>query len=583
MAVFHCDLTGIPGRFGVMDGVSEPMLAKSISAPLAVFSVLSNILMLAVPIHMMQVYDRVLVSGSTSTLLYITLITAFLLVLFGMSEAIRSRLAQRLSAAYVVERAEKLFNASCEGKTGKAQANQMLRNFNTVKMFIASKAHTSLYDLPFTPVFLVLLLLVHYQIGLITVAGALLLAGVSILNRSVNDADEQEASASNSEAINFASGIVARGEDIRAMGLMPALVERWGHMTGASLKAHERANARNSLFHGVSRATRQILQISIMAWGAFLVLEGDMSGGLIFAASLISGRALQPIEQLIGGWETLNRARAASSELEAFLAAAGQRADAVAQPSPSGRLELDHVSFEIAGVTILDDASIQLKAGEFLGIIGPSGAGKSTLARIIAGAVEPSSGSVILDGCSSDNWPERQWGESVGYVGQDLHLFTGTIAENIARMSVVPDEGRVVNVARVTGVHDLINSFPDGYMTKIGEGGIRLSGGQTQRIALARAIYTHPALLVLDEPNAHLDTVGEEQLYAILKQLKAEGVTIITVSQRGRLNELADRMVLLKDGKCTEIQKQKLRPATTPPQAAPVQVQKRPAASAGGA
>lgn len=537
------------------------MPAMGFSASLMIFSVLANILMLALPLHMMQVYDRVLVSGSMSTLLYITLIAAFALALFGMCEAIRSRLAQRLSAAYVVARAEGLFSASCRSSVSKAQANQMLRHFNTVKMFLASKAYTSLYDLPFTPVFLLLLLFVHYQIGLITMAGAALLAGVSVLNRKLNDKDQQEASTTNSDATNFASGIVARGEDIRAMGLMPALIERWGHMTGASLNAHERANARNAFFHGVSRSTRQILQISIMAWGAFLVLQGDMSGGLIFAASLISGRALQPIEQLIGGWENLNRARAASADLEDFLAEADQRTEAVTQPAPAGRLELDGVCFDIGEVRILDNISIRLRPGEFLGVVGPSGAGKSTLARIIAGAMAPSTGSVALDGCGQVNWPETQWGDCVGYVGQDLHLFPGSIAENIARMSADPDETRVVEAAKAAGVHDLINRLPDGYMTRIGDGALRLSGGQTQRIALARAIYTCPKLLVLDEPNAHLDAAGEEQLFAALKQLKDDGVTIISISQRGRLNELADRLVLLKEGTCSELEKRSVAPA----------------------
>lgn len=543
------------------------MLGFSQNRSLLTFSVLSNILMLAAPLHMLQVYDRVLVSGSVHTLFYITLIAALALVLFGVCEAIRSRMAQRLSAAYVVDHAEELFAAGCSGQTGKAQANDMLRNFNTVRMFLASKAYISLYDLPFTPAFLVLLFLIHYQVGLLTLAGTAVLVVIALLNRSAGETERQAAGQANTNAVNFASGIISRAEDIRAMGLMPNLMGRWGAMTGESLNAQERATAKNAFYHGVSRTVRQLLQISIMAWGAFLVLAGDMSGGLIFAASMISSRAVQPVEQVIGGWDNLVRARNSASELDGFFKQAGQSIQPVTQPAPSGRLRLDEVCAEAGDTPILTHISFELQPGEFLGIVGASGSGKSTLARIISGAAEAASGSVALDGCEQKNWPPEQWGDAIGYVSQDLHLFPGTVSENIARMSQTPDDARVVEAARMTGVHDLINSFPEGYMTRIGDGQLRLSGGQIQRIALARALYTRPKLLILDEPNAHLDMQGEVVLYDTLRKLKASGVTIVTISQRGKLNQLADRVLVLKNGKIAAMHVAK--PADAKAQAVP--------------
>lgn len=531
---------------------TECMPVLSLSKPLFVFSVVANLLLLAAPLHMMQVYDRVLVSGSLSTLLYVTLIAAVALALFGICEALRSRLAQRLAAAYVVDRAEPLFVA-CANSPDKSHANDMLRQFNTAKQFIASKAHIGLYDLPFAPVFLLLLFAIHVQIGLLTFVGATILVGIALTNRNVNDDNQKASATANSRSVNFGSSIIARAEDIKAMGLMPALMERWGRMTGTALDAQERASANSARFHGASRATRQILQILIMAWGAFLVLGGDMSGGLIFAASMISGRALQPIEQVIAGWDSISRATAAAKDVESFLEKSATSEHKIAQPQPEGALRLEGIGIEAGGKPLLEDISLELRPGEFLGIVGPSGAGKSTLARIMAGAALPGTGRVLLDGCDRQNWPDGQWGKSVGYMSQDLQLFPASIAENIARMAVDPDEAAVVEAAQLTGVHDLINSLPDGYQSQVGDGQIRLSGGQVQRIALARAIYTQPALLVLDEPNAHLDQAGEERLVGILKRLKSEGATIVAISQRGAINTLADRVLVLKEGRCSAV------------------------------
>lgn len=537
---------------------------KRSAIPLLTFSIIANVLMLVAPLHMMQVYDRVLASGSKETLFFITLIAAVALVLFGVCEAIRNRLAQRLAAQYAVENAETLFQGVTSNGAGHSQ--DMIRNFNTVKMFLASRAYIGLFDLPFAPMFLIILFLIHYQIGLLTLVGAVLLVGVAFLNKSLTATDQAESVQANSKAINFATNVISRAEDIKAMGLLPQLVQRWGLMTGVSINSQDRATAKSAFYMGLSRSIRQILQISIMGWGAFLVLNGDMSGGLIFAASMVSGRALQPIEQVIGGWENIARAQSAYTALEEFLIDEKDKTAPIEQPVPLGNLEVSEISYNPNDVKVLENVSVSIRPGEMLSIVGPSGAGKSTLARIVAGAIEPSFGSVSLDGCDLKNWPTHQWGQFVGYVGQEVILFPGTIAENIARMALAPEDARVIAAAKTTGVHDLINQLPDGYMTQIGADNVRLSGGQIQRIALARALYSSPRLLVLDEPNAHLDANGEAALYNILKTLKQRKVSIVIVTQKGRLAELADKTLTIKDGASISMQVNRsiAPPMTTP-------------------
>ncbi len=520
--------------------------------PLLIFSVIANVLMLVAPLHMMQVYDRVLSSGSGSTLLYITLIGAACLMLYGLSETMRTRIAQRISASYTVKHADRLFAGMTDGSLPVERSNEITRNFNTVRTFIASRSLIGLFDLPFAPFFLLLLYLLHFQIGLVTTIGAGILIAVAWINKTSTAEDSEQAAHANSKALGFANAVASRSEDIRAMGLLPAVVERWGSLTGESLNAQDISTKKTAMFFGISKAVRQILQITIMAWGAWLVLSGDMSGGMIFAASMVSGRALQPIEQVIGAWDSINRARSAHEGIEAVLAEADDRTGRIRQPEAKGQLTVSGASLSVKmgdkDMTILNNVSFSLEPGNLLAIIGPSGAGKSTLARIVAGALPPSAGEIMLDGCLQANWPTGQWGESVGYVGQDILLFPGTIAENIARMSLRPDEQKIIRAASLAGAHQMINAFPQGYMTVIGDGNLRLSGGQKQRIALARALYTSPKLLVLDEPNAHLDLEGTQILTESLKAIKSTGAAILVVTQRKQILSVADDVMLIKNG-----------------------------------
>lgn len=530
--------------------------------PLFVFSVASNVLLLVTPLHLLQVYDRVLSSGSSETLLYITLIAVLCLCLYGVTEALRSLIAQRISAQFAIKNAEPMFNGMTNGVLPIEKSQQAIRDFDNVRSFISSRVMVSLFDLPFAPLFLLLLFVLHVQIGLLTTIGAVLLIIIAVINKSATAKDHETASRKSMAALGFGYAVAQRSEDVRAMGLLPALVQRWGQLTGHNLTAIDSAASKTAVFFGISKAARQILQISIMAWGAYLVLNGDMSGGMIFAASLISGRVLQPIEQIIGGWDNINRARRSHNAITALLVEIDEAEEKIAQPDPKGFVSIKNVTFEITTedqkTKILEDVSFDLKPGQITAIVGPSGAGKSTIARILAGIAKPTEGDVFLDGCAQGNWPMEQWGDNVGYLGQDVLLFPGTIAENIARMSVLPDEKRVVSAAQLSGCHDMINTLPKGYMTKIGDDGARLSGGQSQRIALARALYTAPKFLILDEPNAHLDQNGEETLMKSLLHLKKYGTTILMITQREQILKITDKILITRNGTVFELDEDKL-------------------------
>lgn len=530
--------------------------------PLFVFSVASNVLLLVTPLHLMQIYDRVLSSGSGETLLYITLIAVVCLCLYGVTEALRSLIAQRISAQYAIENAEPMFSGMTNGVLPIEKSQQAIRDFDNVRSFISSRVLVSLFDLPFAPLFLLLLFALHVQIGLLTTIGAAALIAIAVINKSATAKDHEISSKKSMAALGFGFSVVQRSEDVRAMGLLPSLVERWGQLTGNNLSAMDSSASKTAIFFGISKATRQILQILIMAWGAYLVLNGDMSGGMIFAASLISGRVLQPIEQIIGGWDTINRARRSHEAISSLISEINHAEEKVTQPDPKGFVSVKNVAFDIntegQNTKILENVNFDLRPGQITAVVGPSGAGKSTVARILAGIAKPSTGDVFLDGCAQENWSMEQWGDNVGYLGQDVLLFPGTIAENIARMSVNPDENRVVSAAQLAGCHAMINALPKGYMTKIGDDGARLSGGQSQRIALARALYTAPKLLILDEPNAHLDQQGEETLMKCLQQLKKYETTILLVTQREKVLKIADKVLITRNGTLSELSQDRI-------------------------
>lgn len=522
---------------------------------LFVFSVAANVLLLAMPIHMIAIYDRVLVSGSRETLLYITIIAFAALVLLGLTEAVRMMIAQRMSAHYVTQTAGKLFGGLIrDNQTGAAhgQKAQLMRDFYALRTFLAGRAMIGLFDLPFTPIFLMLLFALHVQLGVITLVGILILAGLAYANRKFSLEDSEHAARSNSDAVSFSQALIHRSEDIRAMGLFPTFLQRWGGKMDGAMHYADRSAQLQAVFYGLTRTIRQGLQILLMAWGAFLVLAGDLSGGVIFASSLISSRAFVPVEQVIGSWDRIIHARAAYSNLEQFMAAQPERARAVIPAMTVGDIEVERLNYEVQvgprTINVLKNINFSMTSGNVLAIIGPTGAGKSTLAKLLAGALKPTEGSVRLDDFELSLWPDDRKGESIGYVPQDSHLFPGTIAENISRYEARPDEERIIAAARKADIHQHIAKMPEAYATMVGTDSRELSGGQQQQLALARAFYANPRVMILDEPNAHLDQKAEDSLLRSISLARDEGISSIVVSQRRSILKVADFVLTINEG-----------------------------------
>lgn len=523
---------------------------------IAIFTVAVNLLMIVPPLHMLQVYDRVLTSNSLETLIYITLIAVAALVLYGVAETVRGKLAHRASAQYTIALSDPIFSKLSRNKNAAGGATQVLRDFNSVRSFISSRALMGLFDLPFAPFFIFLMFLLHWSLGVLTLIGLVALLAVALLNKTLTASNSAASKKLDMEALTFAQTVFMRAEDIRAMGLLPAIMTRWGNRMADALQAGDVAANQTATFYGISKSVRKIVQIVIMAWAAYLAIRGDISAGVIFASSMLTARALTPIEQVIGSWDRITHARMAHDNLKQFLADGETPADTVRLPDPTGQISVQGLVYNpSAGSSarpILDEISFELEAGKILAIIGPSGAGKSTLARALVGAITPDSGQVMLDGAQRSQWPEHQWGESVGYVSQEVTLFPASLAENIARLEVQPDSEKVVAAAQAAGVHEMITALPDGYSTEIGPGKLILSGGQKQRLALARALYSDPKVLVLDEPNAHLDAHGETALMAAMQRAREAGRTIIVVTQRRSVLKIADWVMTIRDGRITD-------------------------------
>ena len=544
---------------------------------IAIFSIATNLLMVVPPLHMLQIYDRVLTSNSMETLIFLSLIAVAAMVLFGAAEAVRGKLAQRASARYTVALSDPLFKRLSGNVDGARGSSQVLRDFNSVRSFLTSRSMTGLFDLPFVPLFVLLMFMLHWMLGVVTLIGALALVAVAFLNKTATAKNSEESKRSDMEALTFAQTVFMRAEDIRAMGLLPAVMERWGQRMTEALQKGDVAAGQTAVFYGVSKSVRKILQIMIMACGAYLVLSGEISAGVIFAASMISGRALAPVEQVIGGWDRIAQAKTAHANLQQFLADTPENYEQVQLPEPQGNITVEGLTYAPSKLAnakpVLDNVSFEIGAGNILAVIGPSGAGKSTVAKALVGAVTADSGQIMLDGAQRAQWPEHQWGEAVGYVSQEITLFPATLAENIARLELNPDSEKVVAAAQAAGVHELITSLPEGYGTEIGPGKLVLSGGQKQRIALARALYSDPKVLVLDEPNAHLDAQGEVSLMNALKRAKSEGRTIIVVTQRRTVLQIADQVMTIKAGQVSDFSSAASHRAKTP---SPAKMTRRP-------
>ncbi|NNA85436.1 type I secretion system permease/ATPase [Pseudomonas fragi] len=518
---------------------------------IGLFSAVINLLMLAPALYMLQVYDRVLASGNQMTLLMLTLMILGLFGLMGALEWVRSQVVIRLGTQMDMRLNQRVYDAAFEAqlRTGSPAAAQALNDLTSLRQFATGNALFAFFDAPWFPVYLFVIFMFSPWLGLLALGGAVLLMLLAWVNQHVSQAPLKAASELSVQATQQASAHLRNAEAIEAMGMLDTLRGRWLAQHTAFLAQQNLASEKTATVSAWSKGVRLALQSLVLGLGALLAVQGQITAGMMIAGSILMGRVLSPIDQLIGVWKQWSSARLAYQRLEALLQCYPARAPRMALPAPRGELAVEQLSASAPGTrrATLANLSFTLPAGQVLGVIGPSGCGKSTLARLLIGVWQPLAGKVRLDGAELSQWDKHQLGPHLGYLPQDIQLFAGTIAQNIARFAEV-DADKVLAAAQLAGVHQLILQLPEGYETRLGEGGAGLSGGQKQRIGLARALYGLPAVIVLDEPNSNLDEAGEQALLQAITQLKQHKRTLILITHKPNVLTLTDQLLILREG-----------------------------------
>lgn len=530
------------------------VLAASRSAIVsaALFSLFLNLLMLVPSIYMLQVYDRVLATGSVPTLLMLTLITVFLFIVFGGLEWLRSQVmivASMRFDAMLGPRIHDAIFARTLATAGRHTSAQPLEDLDRVRQFLTGPGLFAILDAPWVPVYVALMCVFHPWMGVAAVVSIIALAALTVWTELSTHGLLAEANRAAVAANTRTTAHLRNAEAIEAMGMLPRLRERWLQERGSALDAQHRASTRAGLIAALSKTYRLTSQSLILGLGAYLAIQREISPGMVIAGSILLGRALAPIDQLIGSWRNLTAARTGYARLSELLSSNPALPDAMRLPDIRGEYRIDKLVVTPPGARapVLREFSLQIPAGSLLAIIGPSAVGKSTLLRALLGLHKPASGSLRLDGAEIGQFSRSLLGRSIGYLPQDVELLDGTIAENIARFGDI-DADAVVAAARRAGVHDMIVALPEGYETRL-QGNFTLSAGQRQRVALARALYGDPAVVILDEPNSNLDEAGNAALLKALNEVRAGGSTIVIVTHRSRVLEHADAVLLMVDGR----------------------------------
>ncbi|MGK2872016.1 MAG: type I secretion system permease/ATPase [Alphaproteobacteria bacterium] len=551
------------------------VLGKSKSAFIGagVFSFFINMLMLVSPLYMLQIYDRVLASRNETTLWVLTLVAVFLIVVYAALEAMRSRVLVRISGqmdSLLNARVfTALFKSAVRGPGG--GSGQAIRDLDSVRDFLTGQGLFAFFDAPWMPIYLTAIFLIDPLLGWVATGGGVVLFSLAVLTELATRNTLGEASAANMRAGHFVEVSLRNVEAIEAMGMVPAMLRRWQGRRSKMLQLQSLASDRAGTITALSKFTRVVLQIAILGFGAYLVLQNHITAGLMIAASIMMGRALAPVEIAVGSWKHFLTARTAYDRLNALLKAVPAQRDFMHLPPPNGVIQVEQAIVVPPGATVpaLRGVGFNVAAGDIVGIIGPSAAGKSTLARLLVGVWPPYSGKVRIDGADIMTWDRERLGPYIGYLPQDVELFEGTIAENIARFGEV-DADQVILAAQRAGVHEMILKLPAGYDTQIGPGGQTLSGGQRQRVGLARALHGDPAFIVLDEPNSNLDNDGEAALARTVADLKARKRTTLVITHRPSLLASVDYIMVMREGMIEkfgprdEILGQYLRPAAVP-------------------
>jgi PrtD family type I secretion system ABC transporter len=550
--------------------------SRSVFLGVGLLSGLINILMLTGPLFMLQIYDRVLPSHSIATLVGLAILTAGLFLFQGVLEAIRGRVLLRIGGALNDEVSARAYDAVARlplKTRGGGDGLQPIRDLDQIRSFLGSPGPSALFDLPWMPLYVGICFLFHPLIGIAAAGGALILIALTLAAEAVTRAPAKAAVGFAARRHALLEASRRNAEVMQAMGMGGAMSARFHTMNDDYLRSHRYASDRAGMLAAFSRIIRLMLQSLVLGLGAYLVINQEATAGVIIASSILLSRALAPVELAIANWKGFVAARQAYRRFSEMLALLPQDAPHLPLPKPEVSLSVEAVSATPPGErrVVVQDVAFALKSGDGLGIIGPSAAGKSSLARLIVGVWQPLRGKVRLDGAALDQWSPESLGRHIGYLPQDVELFDGTIAENISRFETEPDANAIIAAAKSAGVHELVVRLPEGYDTRIGESGAALSAGQRQRIALARALYRDPFLVVLDEPNSNLDGEGEESLTVAMLGVRSRGGIIIVIAHRASALAAIDQVLVLNQGRQQafgprdEMLRNVLRPPAAPP------------------
>lgn len=517
----------------------------------ALFSLVVNTLVLAIPIYLFQMSDRVLTSRSIDTLMMLTIIVVLAVLAHVLVDMFRRFILMRIAVDFETRVGGPVLSAAAKAaQTGSNREFQTLADLQQVRSFLTGPVILTMLDAPTVPIYLLAVFLIHPHMGYIVSVAALVLVLTAYFNQRLTALPFAQSSSYSSRANLQAEAMSRNAQVINAMGMIPEGVMMWGRETAESLKAQIVAQDRNVIMTGVSKFFRLAAQITMLGWGAWLSLEGQLTGGMVIASSIVAGRALAPLEGTIEGWRSFIHARAANSRVRQLLQNSPLNFDRLRLPNPLGRLDVERILYvpPPSKKVILNGISFSLNPGDSLAIVGASGSGKSTLARMLVGSIFPTAGTVRLDRMELRNWDPQQFGDNVGYLPQDTQLFPASIKANISRMRPDASDAAVFEAATIAGIHEMVAQFAQGYETQIGLDGAPLSGGQKQRLGLARAFFGNPRLVVLDEPNSNLDSLGEAALATALERAKERGITVIAITQRPALLRSVDQIMMIKDG-----------------------------------
>lgn len=546
--IFHKRLGPIDFNQSLKAGLTA--LRRNLAVTM-VFAVASNVLVLAIPIYLFQISDRILTSRSIDTLVMLTVVIVGAVVFQAMFDAVRRFILMRTAVEFAAQLGAPVLSAAARASLqSNGREYQTLGDLQQVRSFLVSRTLLSFMDAPMAPLFMLAVFLIHPHLGFIVVSTALLLLVLTLLNQRMTANPFGEANTAQVKANLHAESMSRNSQIINALAMIPEAVQIWGKDTADSLRSQVAAQDRNIVFAAMSKGSRLLTQVAMLGWGAFLAIEGEITGGMVIAASIIAGRALAPIEGAIEGWNQYSQSRSAFERISALLKSSPLNLERLNLPRPEGRIDVERVLYVPQGTkrVVLNGISFALAPGESLGIIGNSGAGKTTLGKMLVGSILPTSGNVRLDLMDLRNWDQRQFGENIGYLPQDVQLFPGTIKANVGRMREDATDKQIYEAAMLADVHEMIANLPHGYETHVAVDGSPLSGGQKQRIALARAFFGNPRLVVLDEPNSNLDSSGDAALLRALHHAKQQKITVVTITQRPALLAHVDKILLLVNG-----------------------------------